>query len=133
MSRVIVTFAAEAVDEIIANGGSQSWAVNKDRACKYEYLVCTRNAHNKLTDGNEPHASAFLIGKISDVVVAPSPKRPNEIGRWMVKISAYAEVDLPEIWRGWRNPIRYTTLQELGIDAEALIFTPVPAAEGDGE
>jgi hypothetical protein len=131
MSRAIVAFTAEAIDEIIANAGSQSWAVNKDRARKHEYLVCTRNAHNELTDGSERHGSAFLVGKISDVVVAPSPKRPNEIGRSMIKISEYAEIDVPKTWGGWRNPIRYTTLEALGIDPATLAFVPCESSMVD--
>lgn len=122
MALAIVTFTAEAIDEIVANAGSQSWVVNRARASRHEYLICTRNAHNELTDGNEAHGSAFLIGKISDVVAAPSPKRPHEIGRWMIKISEYAEIDIPNIWGGWQNPVHYTTLEALDIDPTILAF-----------
>lgn len=28
---------------------------------------------------------------------------------------------------GWRNPVRYTTLEDLGIDPGSLTFKPMPA------
>lgn len=122
MSTAIVVFTAESTDEIVRNGGSQSWAVSKERAQRQEFLVCVRNAHNELSDGDEQHGAAFLIGRVSDVVLASHPRRPHEIGRWMIKISAYVEVDLADVWRGWRNPIRYTSLESIGIEPATLSF-----------
>jgi hypothetical protein len=121
----VVVFTAEGRDEIISNAGSQSWAISKDRARTHEFLVCVRNAKNLLTEGDEVHGSAFLIGRIVDVVTAPSPKRKHEIGRWMIKICDYADIDFPDVWKGWRNPIRYADLKDLGIELAQLRFTPV--------
>jgi hypothetical protein len=42
------------------------------------------------------------------------------------KISEYAVVDYPEAWGEWRNPVKYTTLEELGIDLKKLKFKPMP-------
>ena len=39
--------------------------------------------------------------------------------RWIIEISEYAVVDYPETWGEWRNPVKYTTLEELGIDLKA--------------
>jgi len=122
MSTAIIVFTAESKDEIISNGGSQSWAVSRKRAQQQEFLVCVRNANNELSDGDEQHGSAFLIGRISDVVFASHPRRSHEIGRWMIKISAYVEIDLADVWRGWRNPIRYSSLEGIGIEPAILSF-----------
>jgi hypothetical protein len=46
--------------------------------------------------------------------------------RWIIKISEYAVVDYPEAWGEWRNPVKYTTLEELGIDPKKLKFKPMP-------
>jgi hypothetical protein len=32
---------------------------------------------------------------------------------------------MPDTWRGWRNPVRYTTLEELGIKLDDLRFEPI--------
>jgi len=72
-------------------------------------------------EGHEPHGSVFLVGRISDVV--PSPDYDE---RWLIKFSAYARIALPEVWKGWRNPVRYTSLEKLGIDPATLCFEPMP-------
>ena len=46
----------------------------------------------------------------------------------MIQISEYALVDYPEKWGEWRNPVKYTTLEELGIDPKQLKFKPMPVA-----
>lgn len=46
--------------------------------------------------------------------------------RWIIKISEYALADYPEKWGEWRNPVKYTTLEELGIDPKTLKFKPMP-------
>lgn len=33
----------------------------------------------------------------------------------------------PEAWGEWRNPVKYITLEELGIDPKKLKFMPMPA------
>jgi hypothetical protein len=111
------------VDQLVEEGGSGNWVVDRVKARKCEFLVCCRNAHHKETAGPEPHGSAFLIGRISDVVASP---RPN---RWIVKFDEYALVNIKDVWQRYgrsRNPTRYTDLQTLGIDVSKLEFRPVP-------
>ena len=79
MSNAIVTFTARALEEILATGGSKAWVLDRNHARQQEYLVCTRNAHGERAKGSEPHGSAFLVGRISDIV--PSTESdPNR--RW---------------------------------------------------
>ena len=44
-------------------------------------------------------------------------------------MSEYAELNVPDVWQGWRNPVKYTTLEELGIVLDGLVFRPMPPAE----
>src|SRR5688572_28178904 len=113
----VVVFTAKSADRLIAEGGSQAWVLNRARARQSRYLVCAQNAHSKWGDGQGAHGSAFLIGKVDDVVQASMHKE-----RWLIRISEYARVSLPDKWDGSRNPVRYTTLEDLGIDPNSLTF-----------
>jgi hypothetical protein len=119
MDSVIAVFTAKSVERILEEGGTSSWALDRNHARQCEFAVCTRNAHADWVEGSEPHGSAFLVGRIKDVV-----PRPN--GRWVVQFSEFARVDVPNVWQGWRNPVRYTSLSELGIGLNALQFEPMP-------
>jgi hypothetical protein len=93
------------------------------RARDCAYLVCTQNRHDRECGSPEdPHGAAFLVGTIDRVV--PSVLFGKR--RWLVRISAYARISKPAVWEGLRNPVRYTTLQALGIDPAMLLFKPVP-------
>lgn len=120
----IVVFTAKSPDHIVRDGGSQSWVLDLVRARQCTYLVCTQNQHNDedYADATEPHGSAFLLGKISEI------RRPiGDDGRWMVAISAYARINVPNVWDGLRNPVRYKSLADLGINLEGLEWRPVEA------
>jgi hypothetical protein len=51
--------------------------------------------------------------------------------RWIIELSEYAVVDVPESWGEWRNPVKYTTLETLGIDPRKLKFKVMPAPSRD--
>lgn len=120
----VVVMTARGPDRIIQEGGSQAWVLNPKNALKHRYLVTVQNRHNGQWGGaTEPHGTAFLIGKISDVVPSPEPKSK---GRYLVKISEYARIAVPCKWRG-SNPVRYLNIKdEFGIDPDSLEFLPVP-------
>jgi hypothetical protein len=116
----VVTFTARNIQWILNDGGSQAWRLDVDRARRSEFLVCTQNCHNKDGFGHPmaQHRAAFLIGRISDVVA--SQERPD---RWLIEISEYTECNIPNTWGKFghmRYPVWYTTLEELGIDADNL-------------
>jgi hypothetical protein len=123
----IVVFTARPLDRIVAEAGSQAWELNRLRARQMQWLLCARNRNNPdhaYSSGvTEPHGSAFLLGKIVDVVPAEGHQ-----GRYKVLISEYASVAVPEVWQHWRNPVRYMQLASLGIDPSRLNFEPVEAA-----
>jgi hypothetical protein len=121
----ILIFTARSPERIIREGGSQGWVLNPARARQCSWLVCTQNRHNsdyEFSDATEPHGTAFLLGRVSAV-------RKSEEGagsRWIIAISEYARVAVPDAWDHGRNPVRYTTLAQLGIDPDQLDFQPMP-------
>jgi hypothetical protein len=118
----VLTF--KSVDTTLQVGGTQSWAMSRERAMGCKYAVLCRNAHHPDVEGQEPHQSAFLVGKISDVV----PSTETE-GRWLVLFSEYALVDVPDQFDG-RNPVRFWRINDWpDIDFEALDFKPMPKKE----
>lgn len=124
----VVVFTARSPGRIIAEGGSQAWVLNPARAKQCEFLVCTQNLHHpdhNFSDATEPHGSAFFVCKISGIDHSPEGRR----GRWIIEFSEYARVDVPDVWKHWRNPVRYTSLPELGIDVTKLKFEPMPNAK----
>ena len=46
--------------------------------------------------------------------------------RWLLTFSEYAEIDIPDVWPGNRNPVLYTDLESLNIDVNTLHFEPMP-------
>jgi hypothetical protein len=124
MTNAVVVLTARGPDKILAEGGSQNWRLNEDRARKSEYLVCVQNRHNgNWGSATEPHGTAFLIGRITEIV--PSPEEPQ---RWLIKIGQYAKINVPNVWQSWRFPVRYMSLEELGIDPEKLEFETLEGA-----
>ena len=122
----IVVFTARSLERILREGGSQAWVLNPVNARQCRWLVCTQNRHNpdhEFSDATEPHGAAFLIGKISGVVRAPDEEAGD---RWMVTISQYARISVPNVWNHRRNPVRYASLEELGINVNEMQFVPVP-------
>ncbi|MGC5163184.1 hypothetical protein ACLQ3J_10730 [Rhodococcus sp. DT1] len=118
----VVVFTAKSLDKILREGGSQAWVLDPTRAKKCEWLVCTQNAHNAedYADGNEPHGSAFMIGRISRI----SPATDTD-GRWRIEFSEYARIDQADVWAGDRNPVRYANLDALGISLDGVDFQRV--------
>jgi len=130
MSRgAIAILTTESKQLILGHGGSQAWVLNRARTRSMPYVVCVRNARNAGKDSGEPHGTAFLVGRIGGIV--PMPESEGREGdtaeRWKVVIREYAEVDVPDAWGPSRNPVRYTTLEEMGIDPLGLDFKPMPS------
>ena len=118
----IAVFTANSRDEILEVGGSAAWVVAEKQARRREFLVCIRNARGVDFPGHEPHGTAFLVGRISGL--KPYGQDKKGMQRFIIQIGEYAAVDYPEAWGEWRNPVKYTTLEELGIDLKKLKFKP---------
>jgi len=120
----VVIFTARTVDQILAEGGTSAWRLDPLHARTRAFCVCTRNSFARWSKAGhaEPHRAAFLVGKISDVVPAL-----NREGRYLIEFSEYAEINIPDVWmKGDRNPVKYNTLEDLGIDQSKLTWKLMP-------
>jgi hypothetical protein len=130
MSDTIALFTAKSTERIISEGGTASWRLDRNNARRCTYAVCVRNAHTDWGDGKEQHHKAFLIGKIADVVSTVSTRvKDSPKDRFLIEFSEFARIDIPDAWpAGYRNPVRYSTLEELGIDPATLKWETMPEA-----
>lgn len=125
--KAICVLTARGIERILREGGSQAWVLDAKRARKYEYVVCVQNRGFPSDWGgtSAKHHHAFLIGRLEDVVKATD--EDAEENRWLLKFSEYAELPpIENAWPGYRNPVWYTNLRELGIDVSSLQFQPMP-------
>ena len=128
MSDIISVLTFKSVETILKNGGTQSWVLDRKKAANCDYVVVCRNANSRTPEDDIPHGTAFLVGKIKDVV--PSTEVDN---RWLIKISEYALIDVPEQWEG-RNPVGYWKDNAYDdIDFKNLPYTPLETGLTIGE
>ena len=122
-NNTIAVFTYKGIDCILHDEGTSSWRLDRLHALEAKFVVCTRNARGENpAEGQEAHLSAFLIGKIKDIV--PS----SEVGyedRFLIRFTEYALLNIPDVWKD-RYPIRYTSLKDLGIDPATLEWKPMP-------
>ena len=116
MNTALQTFTENSLEDILDRGGDYDWVLDQDRAKKCQYLVCcsSQGANRK---------SSFLVGKISGAEFTYAGE--NGQSRYLVTISEYASINIPNSWPGNQNPVRYTSLEDLGIDPAHLIFEKV--------
>ena len=120
-NRALAVFTGKSLEEIFREGGSESWVLSERNAIHCEYLVCCRSGID-WGDRSQPQGSAFLVGRITGIVDSTETKN-----RFLIKIGEFARVSIPNVWGGWRNPVKYTDLETLGIKLEDLVFEPMPA------
>ena len=129
MNEATIVFTAKSTQRILKEGGTSSWRLDRKHARRCEYAVCTRNANAIWVEGSEEHHSAFLIGRIRNVVpCAPTPEN-NEApkNRFLIQFSEFARIHVPDVWKkGDRNPVKYGSLEELGIDPRVLKWEMMP-------
>ena len=116
MNTALQTFTENSLEDILDRGGDYDWVLDQDRAKKCQYLVCcsSQGANRK---------SSFLVGKISGVDFTYT--RESSKNSYLVRISEYAEINIPDSWPGNQNPVRYTSLEELNIDLASLKFQKI--------
>jgi hypothetical protein len=116
MTEAIQTFTENSFDEIVAQSGDYDWVVNPNRAKNCQYLVCCHS-------GGVDRGMGFLVGKISHVEFTKVGK--NGKNRYRIGVTEVAHIDSPNLWPGQQNPVRYTSLEGLGIDLAKLKFQKV--------
>jgi hypothetical protein len=119
----ILVFTSRTIEQMEAEGGSAAWVIDAQRARTCSYLVCAWNPRGPFAPVNYGHArgEAFLVAPIVAVEPAPPPESP---GRYELRFTEFARVSFPNVWKGRRNPVAYTTLNALGIDVDSLAFEP---------
>jgi hypothetical protein len=132
-NKAICVFTARGHDRILSEGGSKAWVLDSTRAARIAYVVCVQNRgfSDDWGEASAPAHAAFLVGKLDDVVEVPN--QSSNKSRYLLTFSEYAEVDLSGAWPGYRNPVWYTTLEEMGIDVSTLRFKPMPKPSADTE
>lgn len=122
-NEVVVVFTGKSTERILREGGTSSWRLDRNHARQCVYAVCTQNSHadGEWADGREEHGSAFLIGKVKDVVLSPFME-----GRYLIQFSEYARVKVQDVWKGDRNPVKYEPIETLGINLSTLKWEPMP-------
>jgi hypothetical protein len=125
---IAVVFTAKSIERILREGGTSAWRLDRNHARRCPYAVCTRNAHADWVEGPEAHHAAFIVGKISDVVPCkPTPENDEAPeNRYLIEFSEFARVNVPNVWAGERNPIKYRSADDLGIDFSTLKWEPMP-------
>ena len=128
----VVVFTAKSVERILQEGGTASWRLDRNHARQCAFAVCTRNSNAAWVEGLEEHHSAFLIAKIREVVPCTPTPENNESPekRYLIQFSEFARVKLANIWKGDRNPVKYTSLDSLEIDPSSLKWEPMPESLG---
>ena len=118
----IAVFTGKPTEDILNDGGSGAWVLNPANAKRRKYLVCCRKG-STLHQG-EASGAVFLVGRIADLVPVGTATG-RDPPRYFISISHYALTDLPDVWRNWRNPVRYTSLTDLGVELDTLEFVLV--------
>ena len=128
MSESILVFTHRSIEFLTKLNASTSWQLNQNRAMHCEYVICVRNTNSALAENDFPHGSAFLVGKISNVV--QSLNLPRDEHRYMIEFEEYAEVSVPNVWQGWRSPVIYKDNNEIesiyNINFDTLSWKEVP-------
>lgn len=130
-NKAIVVFTGRTIAMLLNKGGSSSWKLNRNKAADYPFVVCTRNRNPSekwnWPEGEGEHHCVFLVARIKDVV-----RDPERETRFLIKFSEYATVGLPDhpIWKeGHRNPVRYSTLEDCGIELDKLKWQSMAISE----
>lgn len=129
-SESLVVFTGKSVETILNNGGTDWWRIDRNRSRNCEFVLCTRNTKAEWSEGPEDHHSGFLVGRISGVI--PETSTPGD-DRFRIQFSEYACVNIPDAWKGDRNPVKYvTSLEEYGVNPAELSWQPMPTPAADG-
>jgi hypothetical protein len=124
--RAAVVFTSKSIEHMCSDGGSQSWRMHQSHFGTFDYLICTRNRRREDVEGPEEHGSAFLIGKVRDIVPATGRDTPSK-PRFLIRMSEAAIIrGKPDFWQWGRWPTHYDSLENLGINAADYDFKPLP-------
>jgi hypothetical protein len=125
----IVVFTADSLDSILGQRGSGDWVVSAKKADSCRYVVCCRKTNWSNRKEGIPARAAFLIGRVAGLRQRAGSETPRDQMRYLIQMADYAELAKPGVWKeNVRNPVAYSTLDDLQIDLRGLKFKPLPAA-----
>lgn len=126
----VIIFTSKPLETMISEGGAGYWSANKKRLEKCSFLIATKSdtlRQHFPSDINIEQGSAFIVGKISNIATSPDGKR------YVIQFSQYAEINIPNVWTGNRNPVAYidieTLKEEHELDFENLDWKNFPIHE----
>ena len=119
----VIVFTYKDTNTLLKFNGSQSWKLDSRRVSKCKYIICVNNAKHPLSQNSNNHGFSFLVGKIKDVSKA---LETNLEDRWIIEFNEYAEVIIPDFWKGLRNPVNYIDTKMININFNDLEFRKVP-------
>lgn len=122
MESVIKVLTGKSLETILSEGGSGPWKLNQDRASACPYVVAVRNLNGAGDQRGVGHLTAFMIGKISEILESGD--------RHVIAFGEYATLAIPNAWEGSRNPVAYTNLEKLKIDPTTLDWRKLPGSRG---
>jgi len=118
--KAIAVLTNRGLDRLLDEGGSKNWVLDPRRASRVPYVICVQNhTPDEWGEPDAPQGTAFLIGKVSGVSFT---QVENDQKRYIIEFNEYAEINIPDFWQGWRNPVRYIDLEQYGIDPTKLSF-----------
>jgi hypothetical protein len=127
-TRAAVVYTHETIAEIAKEGGTQDWKMDAKHIGAFDYVIAARSR----TASGDPHdvrpvKSAFMIGKVADIVPATKVNGPrhNDDRRWLIRLSEVAQINIPNFWNFGRWPMRIGTLAEFGVDPADYAFRPL--------
>ena len=123
----VMVFTYKSKNTLLKYNGSQSWKLDPKRVMKCKYLICVNNSKHTLSENLSDHGHAFLICKISNVKKTYGTVSSD---RWIIEFSEYAEINIPNYWKGWRNPVVYTPSSEIE-NLSDIKFQEVPKIDLD--
>ena len=126
MENAVIVFTRKSLAQLLRYGGTGDWVADQKRIKKCRYVICTHHDDWESDDHSVEPGAAFVIGKVSGVTMVPSPATGGE--RAVIHFSEYAEVRVPNVWTGNRNPVAYGVAEDLlGIsDLSTLEWKPFP-------
>lgn len=127
--QAVVVLTGKTFERLVSDGGTGFWRANQSalQACKYVLMVANSKTKEKLSQYHPSsiHHHAFLVGKLKGTLKVDD--------RILIQISEYAHINLPNAWKGDRNPVRYLDItelkSELNLEIEKLEWLPFPQKE----
>lgn len=116
----VLIFSSDALENVVAAGGSGTWKLNVERARQATWLILARKHQGR----GEGHREAFMVGRIARIAPVLAG---GDTSRHVVEIESYSPVKVPDAWRkGDQYPIKYVNAKDvLGFDPEQLDFSSI--------